>query len=158
MKSLKTSFVAFVLAAVALGFVAHAEEDGKADRIVGTWNVTVKLVNCSTGQSLGSPFPSFLTFGTGGTLVETTANPLFFPSVRGPGHGIWSAEGGNGYRASSTAHITNNGVLVRTQTIVQDIEMSSPNEFVSNASIQFFDPSGALIQKGCATATAERYR
>jgi hypothetical protein len=72
---------------------------------------------------------------------------------------LWSAEGGHAYRAATTAFITRDGVLVRTQTITQDIEIGdSPDEFVSVASVEFFDPSGALIMKGYATAVGERYR
>ncbi len=143
---------------LAIAGAAHAGDQERSGRLEGTWLVTVTLTSCATGEPIGSPFVSMLSFGRGGVLVETTANPAFFPAVRSAGHGIWTSEGGESYRASSTAFISRDGVLVQTQTISQNIEMASRDEFFSVASIEFRDPSGALVRTGCATASARRYR
>ena len=145
---------------VVLGFTraARADHDDDSPKLEGTWMVTVALADCATGQPHGAPFASMLSFARGGTLVETTANPAFFPALRSSGHGIWTREGGSSYSASSTAFITRDGVLVLTQTIAQSIELTSPDAFSSVASIEFHDPAGALVRKGCATAAAQRYR
>ena len=101
--------------------------------------VKVTQHNCQTGDPVGDPFFSLLTFSRGGTLLESTANPMFFPAVRGDGHGVWSATGHQTYRAVSTAFITSNGKLVNTQTITQKIEMGAdPNTFETpSASVVF---------------------
>jgi hypothetical protein len=126
--------------------------------LAGTWTAQVQLIDCTSGNPLGSPFPSLLSFARGGTLTETTANPNFFPSERGPGHGEWSA-GKHAYSAASTAFITLNGALQMTQLIRQTITMgSNPDAFDSVATVEFFDPNGGLIKSGCATATGARFK
>lgn len=145
-----------------LGISAGAQsrvEDTSGSRVEGTWTVTVQLVDCSTGALIGSPFSSLLTFARGGTLTEATANPMFYPAERGPGHGVWTKTGNGYYSASSTAFITLNGVLAKTQKISQSISMgSNTDSFSSAATVEFFDPNGNLLASGCANATALRFK
>jgi hypothetical protein len=124
----------------------------------GSWTVKVTQQNCTTGDPVGEPFLSLLTFSRGGTLVESTSNPMFFPAVRGDGHGVWSATGRQTYRAVSIAFITLNGELAKTQTITQKIEMGAdPNTFeVPSASVVFVPADGGPTITGCATATGKR--
>lgn len=137
---------------------ARAEDGGEAQKLEGTWVVTVSLRDCSLGTPIAAPFMSLLTFARGGTMTETTSSPMFFPAVRGPGHGVWSKAGGNTYKASSIAMITVNGALTRTQTITQTIEVQSEDSFTTtSASVKFFAPNGTLVGTGCATATGTRF-
>ena len=140
-------------------------------RLEGTWSVQVTQRDCSTGAPLGVPFLSLLTFAHGGTMTETTSNPMFYPAVRGPGHGVWQHLNGNGgpkggpdgdehhYQASSIALITVNGVLTQEQIIRQTIQMgNNPNLFQTTAaSVEFYTPAGTLVRKGCATAQGTRF-
>ncbi len=130
----------------------------EAGRLEGSWTVKVTQHNCATGDPVGDPFLSLLTFSRGGTLVESTANPMFFPAVRGDGHGVWSATGRQTYRAVSIAFITSKGKLVTTQTITQKIEMGAdPNTFETpSASVVFVPANGGPTITGCATATGSR--
>jgi hypothetical protein len=132
--------------------------DHGAGRLEGSWTVKVTQHNCQTGDPVGDPFLSLLTFSQGGTLLESTANPMFFPAVRGDGHGVWSATDHQTYRAVSTAFITSNGKLVSTQTITQKIEMGTdPNTFETpSASVVFVPANGGPTITGCATATGSR--
>lgn len=132
--------------------------DPEARRLEGSWTVQVTQVNCNTGAALGSPFLSLLTFASGGALVETTSNPMFFPAVRGPGHGTWSHEDRRLFKAVSVAFITVNGALVKTQTISQSIEMGDdPNEFKTTAaSVEIVPADGGPTITGCATAYGKR--
>ncbi len=133
----------------------------------GTWTVTVTLRDCQAGSPLGNPFRSLLSFARGGTVTETTANPSFFPAVRSPGHGVWGAQRieagsasgrGRSYDAATTAFLTVDGVLTRTQKITQSIRMGDdPDTFDSDASVQFFDPAGRLLVTACATAVGQRF-
>jgi hypothetical protein len=126
----------------------------------GTWEVEVTQRDCNTDDPLGAPFQSLLTFASGGTMTETTDNPMFFPAERSPGHGVWSFKGGSRYTAATTAFVTLNGALSKTQKITQTIEMGDdPNRFTTvKATVQFFDPTGKLLLTGCATATGVRFR
>jgi hypothetical protein len=150
-----------LVASLGTGAAPHSEDWESATRkLEGTWRVEVKLYNCQTNGAIGAPFQSLLTFARGGTMTETTANPLFFPAQRGPGHGVWSHTGHQKYSASSLAFITVNGALAETQKITQTIEIGeNPDEFTTTeASVQFFDPTGKLLPAvGCATATAQRF-
>ncbi len=138
---------------------AHVDDDSaSARKLEGTWIVTVSQHDCSSGKILGASFQSLLTFDRGGTMTETTSNPMFFPADRGPGHGIWNYTGHHTFDAASLAFITMNGGLVKTQKITQKIEMDNDNQFTTtDASVQFFDPSGKLLLTGCATATGQRF-
>jgi hypothetical protein len=82
---------------------------------------------------------------------------MFFPAVRGPGHGIWSHTNHHEFKAVSTAYITMNGALVRTQTIRQTIEMgNNPDQLTSTATVAFIPADGSPTINGCATATGKR--
>ncbi len=131
-----------------------------AQKLQGSWTVTVQQVDCTTGVALGNPFLSMLTFNLGGTMTETTSNPMFYPSDRGPGHGVWITTGRNAYEATSTAFVTVNGALTATQVITQTITITdNPDQFeTTKASVQFFSPSGTLLVSGCATASGQRIK
>ncbi|MDT8068463.1 MAG: hypothetical protein ROO76_09900 [Terriglobia bacterium] len=148
-------------ALVATSSLAHAqsEESAAGNGLAGTWRVTVQLHVCNSTTKIGSPFQSLLTFAQGGTLVEDTANAMFYPLFRGPGHGIWSAQSDGTYSASSMAFITSNEVLTMTQRIDQTIVIDKPDHFIVNdAKVKFFDPSGTFLKAGCADAWGERYQ
>lgn len=146
--------LSFIFAAV-----AQAEDDDPGT-LQGTWVVTVTQHDCTSGTQIGSPFLSLLTFNRGGTMTETTSSPMFYPSDRGPGHGVWRETGRHKYQASSIALITLNGALTSIQTITQTIEIGSdPDKFeTTKASVEFLTPGGTLIRSGCATASGARYR
>ncbi len=156
----KTALAAVVIT-VLLGLgqklAAQSANHGTASTIVGTWVVTVTMQNCQTHQNIGQPFPSLLTFNLGGTLAESTANPNFYPDLRLPGEGYWTAAGWGHYQASSTAFITLDGALAETQRIDQFIAVSGDN-LASQATVHFYDPQGKLVRSGCAAAVATRYK
>ncbi|MFI5094291.1 MAG: hypothetical protein WCE50_00005 [Candidatus Acidiferrum sp.] len=141
--------------------VAHSGDwDRDAKTLEGTWVVTVTQQVCPNGPAVAPPFKSLLTFNQGGTMTETTTNPMIVPPVfRGPGHGVWSHTGAHTFSADTLAFITVNGALVKTQKISQTIEIGdNPDQFTTTeASVQFFDPAGNLLVSGCATATGQRF-
>jgi hypothetical protein len=138
--------------------VQAEDRDFGPRRIEGSWTVEITQRNCETGEALGNPFLSMLTFSGGGTLVETTSNPMFFPAVRGPGHGAWTYAGARTFKAVSVAFITLNGVLVKTQTIRQTIEMAEGSDTFTtpSASVEFVPVAGGPTITGCASATGKR--
>jgi hypothetical protein len=124
----------------------------------GSWRIQVSLKDCDTGVALGSPFNSFSTFARGGTVVDSAANPMFFPAVRSTGHGVWKRTGWRAYSTSSIAFLTVNGALVKTQVITQKIKFGdNPDGYWSDATVQFFDPAGTVVASACASATAQRF-
>jgi hypothetical protein len=136
-----------------------AHKNNNAKNLIGTWTVQVQLVDCVSGTPLGSPFPSLLTFAAGGVETDTTANPMFYPAERSPGHGVWSRVDTTNFSTASTAFITLNGALTKTQKITQAIHMDdSRDSFSSVAGVDFYDPSGNFLASACATATAQRFK
>jgi hypothetical protein len=134
------------------------DRDGRT--LEGTWVVTVTQQACPNGPAIAPAFKSLLTFNAGGTMTETTDNPMFFPALRGPGHGVWNHTGQHTYSADTEAFVTLNGAIAKIQKISQTIEIGDdPNQFTTTgASVQFFDPnSGTLLMSGCATATGQRF-
>jgi hypothetical protein len=129
-------------------------------RLEGTWAVTVTQQDCQSGAQIGDPFLSLLTFAEGGTMTETTSNPMFYPSERGPGHGVWHATGRKTYKASSIALITLNGALTTMQTIAQTIAIGDdPDTFqTTKATVKFLTPDGTVVRTGCATAVGARFQ
>jgi hypothetical protein len=161
MKKTLLKFVACTVGALAMLSESGVAQSGRleSNRIVGTWMFHVQLQDCGTGANLGQPFLSLLTFDHSGTVVETTANGMFYPAVRSAGHGIWGDEERDSVRASTTAFITLNGVLQRIQTIDQRIELDGPNALhTTAASVRFVSPTGVPLASGCASATATRLR
>ncbi len=163
-KQRKTTILLTCAGALALvapwGAIAQTSNSARAGRqLEGTWRVNVQQENCKTGAKVGPPFVSLISFALGGTMTETTSNPMFYPAERSPGHGVWSYLGRDDYRASSIAFITVNGALTATQVITQAIEIeNNPDTFTTSAAkIQFFKPDGTLLRAGCAVATGKRF-
>jgi hypothetical protein len=140
---------------------------GDEQTLKGTWLVEVTLRDCAT-QAPRPSFHSLLSFDGAGTLIETTNNPGFLPGQRGPGHGVWTRTGSRTFNASSDAFIqfssapnppASPGFTRGIQRIAQTITMAKgqPDEFNSEASVQFFDLSGTQLLAACATAIGHRY-
>lgn len=170
-KNHRAAGIASALAVVTLlilgsGWGAAQDErsEGSKSGIVGTWRVQVTTYDCATGRQ-NPPFASMLTFGEGGTLIETTSSPAFQPGQRSPGHGIWKHLGGHNYSAASEAYILFDSaphppapVFSRgTQRIAQAVEIED-DRFESVASVEFRDVHGNLLTSGCANAVGERFK
>jgi len=137
--------------------------------LVGVWNVTVQLYDCSTEAPVGKPFISRLTFNEGGTMTGSTTNPAFAVGQRSDDQGVWSVDD-HAYSAKSAAYILfttapnltsvppNPGFQAGTQTITQKIEIDDANHFTSDARVFFYDATGTSYRQGCASATAERFQ
>lgn len=152
---------------------APEESESHGKGLQGTWKVTVQPYNCETGDPIGNPFASKLTFSHDGTMTGTTSSPAFLPGQRSPDFGIWSHTHGHTFNAVSEAFILFDSesppfILSRplppppfprfhigTQRISQEIEVSD-DKLTSEALTQFFDSNGNLLSSNCANATAER--
>ncbi|HEV7217573.1 MAG TPA: hypothetical protein VGN39_01780 [Terriglobales bacterium] len=152
------TFIGILTLSFMAGTVAHADDDSAG--LQGTWVVTVTQHDCTSGAQIGLPFLSLLTFARGGTMTETTSNPMVYPSERGPGHGVWRQISRHRYSASTIALITLNGALTTIQTITQTIKIGDdPDQFqTTKVQVDFFSPGGTLVRSGCATATGARYQ
>ncbi len=140
----------------------------QAGKLIGTWQVQVTQVDCTSGTPLGPAFSSLLTFARGGTMTEDTSNPAFGRGQRSAGQGVWSSNGNLTYTAKSMAFIKyttppnakthNPGFNAGQQTITQTITYNATsNEWASKASVEFASADGSVYRQGCAEASAQRF-
>jgi hypothetical protein len=162
--NLALAAAAMVLPAFAQS-VAHTETKSK---LVGTWQVQVTVVDCQSGNPLGPPFTSLLTFTAGRAVIEDTSNPVFAPGQRGSGQGRWNSTGNSTYTAKSVDLIKyttqpnqethNPGFEAGEQTITQNITFDDQTgDWSSKASVVYTDANGNIYRQGCATASAVRF-
>jgi hypothetical protein len=153
--------MAIAICGLALATTASAQVedwDFSARKLEGSWKTQVTQRNCATGAALGPAFEGLLTFSRGGTVIESTSAPAFYPSVRGNGHGVWSTT----YRhrtfsAVFVAQITLNGALTRTQTVRQTIVVDDKGDtFTASGPVNFVFADGSAPINGCATAVGQR--
>ena len=52
---------------------------GRKSQLVGTWQVQVTQVDCSSGTQLGPPFTSMLTFAADGTMADRYEHQIRYP-------------------------------------------------------------------------------
>jgi hypothetical protein len=145
--------------------------------LVGTWQVRLTPYNCATLEEFPqAAFNSFMTFGEGGTMLETTSNPSFLAGQRSPGHGYWERTDRDSYHAIFRAFVqftTPNPVPPTVpyqrgvQTVDQGIEMQGDDQWTSDALVTFRDvngnivappvvPPGVAAKPGCARVSAQR--
>lgn len=172
----KARLAAVLVATVMAGYSAIGSAEGMAfgrsqapAPLEGTWVVSIRPYSCATGNDIPNvpPVISYLTFGAGGTYLETTSNPAFEKGQRGPGHGFWERTGRTTYRAVFQAFILFDSTPVNGappryvrghQRIDQGIEMLDNDRWTSNATVQFFSSGSStpISPSGCARANGVR--
>jgi hypothetical protein len=166
-RTICTSVVALVLSTAAGLAEAKDHERGEApDALEGTWQVRVTPYVCGSNPIVTFPqftVDSYLTFGSGGTLVETNSNPRFMPGQRSPGHGHWDRVGRRTYAAAfqafiqfTTEPVTPAGYVRGTQRVDQEIELADADRWTSIAVVTFHDVGGNEVRRGCAISEAVR--
>lgn len=134
-----------------------AQASGPQDRTLeGTWRVQITLRDCQTGNPLGVPFLSLVTYARGGTVTAATARVS--PALLSPFYGVWAHSGGHTFTSVAQAFLFNPaGVSTGTQTLRQAIEFGgSPDEYSVTATIEIANPVGTVVSTGCASAEGMR--
>lgn len=166
--NLKALPVWTLVGAVLVLFGQFAAAQGPGAKLVGTWEVLVTQVDCTSGTPLGPSFPSLLTFTKGGTMAEDTSNPAFGHGQRSAGQGTWTSASSSSYGARSMALIKyttqpnakthNPGFEAGQQTITQNISYDAgSDEWSSTAAVISTDLTASVYRQGCATAKAQRF-
>lgn len=154
MKRLMKTIVRGALAALlVLTFTPLLASGG--EKIEGSWNVTVTVVNCTTGVP-SATFPRMNTFALGGTMQEFSA--FVAPSLRGPGQGVWS-HSLNGHFSYDIQFFRFNpdgtfaGWVREKRDVVVDV---SGNTYQATGTGKVFSANGTLLFSSCATETGTR--
>jgi hypothetical protein len=166
--NLKALAVLTLAGAVVVLFGQFAAAQGPGAKLVGTWEVQITQVDCTSGTPLGPTFPSLLTFAKGGTMAEDTSNPAFGHGQRSAGQGTWRSASSSSYAAESISLIRyttqpnakthNPGFEAGQQTITQDITYDAgSDQWSSTATVVFSDVNAKVYRQGCAAAKAQRF-
>jgi hypothetical protein len=124
--------------------------------IEGVWDVSVTIVQCNTGQAVGTGH-AILMFSDGGSLTQISTNSLF-----SAGLGTWRHLRGQDYTAVDTAvdrffEFGADGSFAGTSVITRDIELSSnADEYTAPSISEFYNPAGQLVSTTCSTTAATR--
>jgi hypothetical protein len=159
-----SAIVAFTFS-TALCAGGHDDNNGRFPAqapLEGNWQVRITPYLCGSNPIVSLPqfaFDSLMTFATGGTMTETTANPSFQPGQRSIGQGNWSRVERRSYDAVFQAFVqfTGGNYTRGTQRVEQEIDLVDADHWQSTAVVTFRNAQGDSIPpSGCATAEAVR--
>lgn len=143
-----------VILILAAAQIPASGQNGKANRIEGTWRVALTIHNCQTGAEVAT-VPALNTFIAGGSMIGT---PSQSPASIRAGHGVWEHTGGSSF--SNTVvffRYAPDGTFAGTQKVTRQIEFThGSDEFTSTDSFELADPNGNVVGTGCATGRGQR--
>ena len=131
---------------------AFAQSAQKRQGIEGVWDVSVSIVQCDTGQAIGTGH-AILMFSDGGSLTQISTNSLF-----STGLGTWRHLRAQDYTAvDKFFEFMADGSFAGTSVITRDIELSSnADEYTAPSISEFYNPAGQLVSTTCSTTAATR--
>ena len=123
-----------------------------ANSVEGTWEVSVQVVNCTTGTVIRN-VTSLQMFSHDGKITETA-----FTASRGPSVGQWKGTGGKTFSDMFWFfRYTPTGTFASLAEGQDAITLSPDGStFASTGTVQDFDANGNLISTGCVTHAAVR--
>lgn len=148
-----TKKVMCTFAILALALVgAQTMSAQSANSVEGTWEVSVTVVNCTTGVLIRN-VTSLQMFSHDGTITETA-----FTAARGPSVGSWSRTGGKTFNDMFWFfRYTPQGTFASLAKGQDAITLSGDGStFTSTGTVQDFDANGYLISTACVTHAAVR--
>lgn len=123
--------------------------------LVGVWDVTVNIVDCTSG-AIRKSFPAMNQFGIDGSESEVGAGTP--PSQRYPSFGSWTYSGPRQFESNFVFYrFDAGGNYLGTQEVQRTIRLSlDANQFDSTAKVWVYDPAHHLQNPpyGCATEHA----
>jgi len=141
------------------GTPALGRDDAEDATLEGVWDVSVEIVDCSTGLPLPRPgFQGIIMFTRDGKVIDTAGNPLIPADPPGPpftrtspGLGTWRHDGGRHYSAVSKFFRMDGTVFKGTQELAESIELRGADNFVATGTSDSFDTNGGVIPRlhGC---------
>jgi hypothetical protein len=159
-KSIRSSIGRNVLAAclgvVGVASVAHAQTG--VGRIQGTWDISLTVRNCATGQPLAT-ISELATFGRDGTMISSTAG--LPQATKTPGHGVWSHVSGLAYAYAFKffRFDASTGGLIGWTVIRQEAVVDpSGDTYTAEGGAEVYNTAGTLVARGCSTTSASRFQ
>ena len=144
--------IALVTQIWAFAASAQKRQGQEQQGIEGVWDVSVTIVQCNTGQAIGTGH-AILMFSDGGSLTQISTNSLF-----STGLGTWRHLRAQDYTAVDRFfEFMADGSFAGTSVITRDIELSSnADEYTAPSVSEFYNPAGQLVSTTCSTTAATR--
>jgi len=145
---------------ITTGFLLRSQIDASERRakrkaLEGSWSVKI------TPNSPTLPFDEFMTFDTGGGIVESNNFPFFALGLAaGPGHGVYEYDEHGRFKFTFTKFLFSPqgqpaGTLHVTGTILHS---PTDDSWTGPALVEIFDPAGNGILTDTTNGTATRIR
>ena len=136
--------------------LACAQENLGGGRLAGTWDATVTIRNCATGDAIRS-FASIGTFNQGGTFIGSTSG--LAQASRTPEHGVWRHVSKNTYLMRfKTFNFDPAGVAINYSIVTHTVELSQDaNSYYSEGGVQIYLMDGTPVMQGCSDAVGTRF-
>jgi len=149
-----TGVAVVVILLLAEAQIPASGQNGKGNKLEGTWRVALTIRNCQTGAEIAT-VPALNTFIPGGSMIGT---PSQNPTLIRAGHGAWEHSGGRSFTNTVVFFRYNaDGTFAGTQKVTRQIELAqSSDEFTSTDSFELADPNGNVVGSGCATGAGQR--
>ena len=135
---------------------ATAQPPSLGQRLVGTWEVTLRLpcgtsaCPCLPGVSSDTLIPAMQTYSGDGTMEEVYGGSLLL--FRSDALGSWEPVGGQEYAARYKFFIFNptTGERIFTEVVTSHIELQEHDALEATATFNLFEADGVtLIRSGC---------
>jgi hypothetical protein len=143
--------------AILMAVSACAAQENKAGggRLVGTWDATVRIKDCTTGDVINT-FASIASFNFGGTSIGSTSG--IPQSLRTPEHGVWRHVSGNTYAFKFKSFTFNAmGQAVSYAIIAHTVYLDNTGDtYYSDGTATFFLLNGTQVGSGCSDADGSR--
>ncbi|HVF46110.1 MAG TPA: hypothetical protein VNA17_00940 [Pyrinomonadaceae bacterium] len=132
------------------------ENRGNDKGLVGTWDASVRIKDCNTGNVLNS-FASIASFNEGGTTIGSTSG--IPQAARTPEHGVWRRVSNRtymfkfkSYSFNPTGQPTGYSIVAHTITLDPD-----GDGYYSEGTATFYTMAGVPVGHGCSDANAVRF-
>jgi hypothetical protein len=150
------------LTIIALGVFAQVwipvrAQKGSDQGLVGSWDLQVTLRDCASGVPFVT-FPAMNTYNQGGTTQQSAIPEPGVTSL--PGHGAWSHEIGRSYSGAFQFFLLNpNPALTRRVIVRSSISLDlTGDNYTSTDNAEILNLAGEVVDRGCSTSTATRFR
>lgn len=150
-----TTLTLFLLACTVCTFAQESRRQG-GGRLAGTWDATVRIKDCASGNVLNT-FASIASFDAGGTSIGSTSG--LPQSSRTPEHGIWRHLYANLYEFKFKTFSFNAAGQATGYAIIQHtLELNhTADEYYSDGTARFYLLNGTQVGQGCSDAVGTRF-
>lgn len=154
--ALRTVLALLMLVAGMRTLASAQSVNAHENRIVGVWDVQVKVLDCSTGDPIAS-FRGLHKYELGGTAQVV---PSTNPAALSPHVGIWTHVAGNRYRLSfKMFRFDGAGNYIGWNVVKNDVAINEhATAYAGSGKAEVFDSNGNSLGASCPTFSGTRFQ